>query len=529
MAVGFLLCGLIRPIAYSVPFLISLSQLFCGSVSLLWALSVKKRVTDGRLRRLLLCVVFWMVLFIILQVCRYNLLHSFPTVYRYSWYAYYLPMGAVPLCCFLMAMAVHRPSDAPLPRVCRVAAAMSCLLTAGVLTNDLHHLAFTSPNGPLLGAGEEVHGPVYWAFSACVVLLFALSLFITGYKCRQNGSARYRWVPALPLIWTVAMLALTLLRLQPRLGGVDMYKLGEIFCIGTIGYLEACIQVGLIPANVEYDRLFSLSGLPAAIVDGRGNPVYVSAGAGSYPFTPSSDVRICRHPISGGKVEYTVSMEHVQALNRQLQEAASRLEARNAYLSAEYHIRRQKAEVEMRTRLYDQIYRIVEPQLNRIGELLDKAQPGSVADALPRIAVLCAYVKRRSNMEILAASGILSSEELGMALSESLQNIRLLGTETAMNSTGSALYPAKAVIAAYEWAEQAMEHHLGDLRALLAVLRAQEGRLTLRLVVRAGDAEPLPPHEETAEGVHCALTVDADGGDVTYVLIETVQAEEESP
>ena len=73
LAAAFLLSGLLHVFLYAGYFADSIVQLFCGSAVVLWALSVQRRVTDGRLRRTLLWAAAFMLLFNVLQCLRYSL------------------------------------------------------------------------------------------------------------------------------------------------------------------------------------------------------------------------------------------------------------------------------------------------------------------------------------------------------------------------------------------------------------------------------------------------------------------------
>ena len=514
---GFLSSILIRVKLWSTPVAFSIVHFYLGAILLVWALSVQKRVTDRRLRGLVFWIVGLILMLFMLQILRYDLItDENSAIRRLCWYAYYIPMATMPLACFHMSLSVHRRADCPLPPVVRWANLLCVLLMAGILTNDLHHLAFSSLMGAPMGAEGERHGIIIWLFTAYTAVLLASSFFIIIVRCLKHGGIRYQWLPALPLIWTGYALIAYGLNMDLRIAGVRLYQLGEIYCVGLVSFLECCIQVGLIPANMEYENLFKLAGIPAVILDSRGQLVYSGAGA-SYPFLEDDRTQIGRHPIAGGEVVWAVNTEHIQALNRQLEEAAQRMEARNAYLSAEYHIKKQRAEAEQRNRLYDQIYRIVEPQLIRIDRMLDGAE-GDVKPALPKIAVLCAYVKRRSNMELIASEGRLPSEELATAVSESLEYIRLMGASAALTGAGSALLPAAMVTEAYECFERLAETCLDSPCDMLVSLRTAEGSLRLRMMLKAGDFHFDVPCEREPDGFSRKLEITSEGQDTVIVL-----------
>ena len=186
LAAAFLLCGLAHATLYGVLFTDGIAQLFCGATVVGWALSVQRRVTDDRLRRTLLWTAFFLLLYSVLQLVRYSLCVDVPDLERHLWYAYYIPMIAVPLCCFFTALCVYRPGETPLPRGCAPLIALAALLGIGFLTNDLHFFAFRFPTGILDDNGDERRGFLYLAYCAWFALFMALTLIVTGRKCRRS-------------------------------------------------------------------------------------------------------------------------------------------------------------------------------------------------------------------------------------------------------------------------------------------------------------------------------------------------------
>lgn len=95
---AFLLCGFLRVTITNPSVLNGFTFQVCGAMLLVWAMSVRTRVTDRRLRRLILGVVASLLLFLILQIFRGNLAWT-PLLERYCWYGYYIPYLLTPCCC----------------------------------------------------------------------------------------------------------------------------------------------------------------------------------------------------------------------------------------------------------------------------------------------------------------------------------------------------------------------------------------------------------------------------------------------
>ena len=253
------------------------------------------------------------------------------------------------------------------------------------------------------------------------------------------------------------------------------------------------------------------------ILDEREQPVYRTANA-RYPFPENADIQVQSHAIPGGSIRWAMDVGPLRTLNESLTEAIQQIEARNAYLAEENRTRQERAELETRSRLYDRVSHIVRPQLDSI-EARARAAEGTedFQAQLPRIAVLCAFVKRRSNMELMA-SGLMPLEELAAAVRESLENIRLCGADTALQTAGHGEYPAGMITAAYEHFEDIAEASMDSLSGLLVTIRAEEGRLTLRMLLQADAIEyAARPHPEDV-GFTRHLTVSTDNRDTLVTL-----------
>jgi len=483
-AAAFLLCGILHVLLWRVDFTSTFSQLFMSVLTLLWALTVKKRVVDVRLRRLLLWIAALIVLFYVLQIMKYRLFYGLMSAQRYLWYAYYVPAMVISLLCFYLSLYIYRPKEKSLPAVSYLPIAIGILLILSVLTNDLHFLAFSFPTGIMSDEAGKKNGPLFFLFAFGFLVLFIISFWIILQKCHRTVRREVRFLPALPLMALTVYCILYLLNRAPRINGINLWNGGEFFGFCMIALLEACIMVGMIPANKNYEKLFFATRLPAVILDSTGTVVYQTAGT-EYPFPASDDAKVMRHPISGGSAEWMVDLKQVRSLNQQLEDATAQLEARNAYLAEENRIKQEKAEIETRNQLYDRISGLLKPQFDQIEALLNA--PESDPDRqLAKAAVLNAYIKRRSNLELLSAER-LDADELTAAVAESLEYMRLCGVNTAVSSFGVGTFPAEMVIAAYEHIEAIAEESLDTLSDMIVTVRAEIKELIVRMMLKADD------------------------------------------
>lgn len=480
---AFLLCGILHIALHSVDLTDCFATIFCCILTILWAGTIQKRIVDGRLRRLMLLLAASFLFHFSLQFLRYEIVPDDNDFRRHLWYAMYIPMVAQPIICYYIASSIYREKNAPMPRFGLLLIAVGTLFTLGVLTNDLHFFFKAFPSGVMIDNKQAVSGWLYYAVQVFIYALYTLSILIVLRKNYRYVAAKHRWLAFIPLLFGVIYFALYPLDFWDDVFKAHLWNVGDAIAFIVSASVETCILVGMIPANSAYEALFTAAELPAVILDDAGNPVYMTKGA-VYPFTKSDDYRIVSQPISGGSVEYLVDVRRVNELNRQIVERTQQIEARNAYLAEETRVKKELAEIETKNRLYENISGIVMPQLESIEALLDSPD-GCGKKELSQIAVLMAYIKRRGNMELLKAGGLLTVTELATAVSEELDYLRLCGADTASNAVGSGAYPSEMIIAAYESIHAIIEQSLDSLLDMAIVIRASGDELTVRVMLRS--------------------------------------------
>ncbi len=520
MCFGWLLCGALHLLLYSVDFFNGFAQFCCGVYTILWGISIHKRVTDRRLRLLLMGIAGCLMLYLTLQVLRYNLIRFFPVADRYLWYAFYVPMTAMPVLCCFVALYVNRPQEEKHSPWHGLLAAAGALLALGVLTNDLHFFFKSFPEGISSDASAR-SGWLYYGISIYTYGIYIFSFLLLLHKSRAYRGQCFRWLPMVPLAVGILYFLLFPLDIGHQLFGKRVWNIGEmlVFCITAA--LEACIQAGMIPANTDYDKLFPLADLSAVIVDGQGQLRYAS-GVDAYPFQEEKGIQIMRQPISGGQIAWQVNLSPLLELNDALAETAQMLEARNAYLAEEARIQAEKTELETRNAIYDRITRLVRPQLDKINALLDQMDIPLEKKMRP-ITLMSTYIKRRSNMEFLEKDGFLPLDELHMAILESTESLRLCGIQAVCVSQARGDFPASIVMAAYEQIESVIEDCFDTLTGLVISLDMEKGRLSVRMLLTAEALTlPTPQPIYTGKDFVPSMTVTKDGQDV--ILLFTYQA-----
>lgn len=481
----FLCCGLLHVGFYGVPFVTEIVRIVCGIIALLWAHSIRGRMIDVRVRRLLIGVSHVFVLLFLLQFCQYHVLSDVTVLNRLFDYAYYVPIIMIPMLVFQVALYLNVQETEKISPLWLWLWIPCGILIILFLTNDLHQWVFAFPDG-LTEMTRTDHGrymPVYWCFCAWAAALLLSTLITFIRKCRLPRSSIRLLIPLIPVI-----IGAVVLWLSPRFQGIRLWNIGQVYAFMGLGFLETCISIGFIPSNRQYRRLFSLLDIPARIEDTQGSVLYKTLKAPA-DFSENSDIQLHTAAISGGRVSWLVDLSELHRLDRELENTVEQLESRNSLLQEETAVREEKEQHETRSRIYARIAQAVAPQLDAVERLLNEhpdADPGTLA----HIAVLNAYIKRRGNLELMAEDAPkISSRELMLAIHESFVYAELCGVEAYADCTKEYSVPSKLIIDAYAGFEQLLELMLDDLLAMAVYVFADrdEVRLRFNCQVKNGD------------------------------------------
>ena len=483
--VAFLIGGLLHIALWGIDFFDCISQMYYSAMAIVWGVTILKRVSDRRIRNRLLITTGLMLMMFMLQICSYKLLGEDLNPLRYSWYGYYIPVILAPFFMYQIAILVGVGEDVT-PGFNHIICCSAVILPLIVMTNDLHRLVFVFPEG--IEQGYYVHdfGIFFYLIYAWVAVLFIWSLVIIVKKCRVMATQKLVWLPfALALLGGIAEILHMIGLLE--ISGKSIWQMGEIFFFWVFGFEESCITIGLIPANTGYKRLLDFTDKAIVIADSEGNIEYRSRKALDI-FEDKDNVLIFTDEISGGTVSWAVDMSKIYFLNRQIEETTEQIESRNEYLHNQNDLKIEQSKLDARNNLYDNIANILKPQINEITMLLKTSEDADFDDRLRRIAVLNAYIKRRSNMELLREDkDILSLKELYTAIAESCEYIKLCGVKTMVSPVSDMTLPADIIILVYDFFENVVERHLEKLESIFVTLSILDTNLSLRLLVNGSD------------------------------------------
>ena len=460
--------------------------LYAGLI-LAWMQSINRRLLPTREKQYLLAAACLMLLFLAAQFTKFRIAVN-PTIARYCWYIYYLPILLIPTLFLMTCFSFYRGTGRGKPVELAFLIPAS-LLALGVLTNDLHQLAFIAKGdiAEVIGrSGTYTHGFLYYAAYAWAGCTLAAGIFFLLATCRKRGS----WKKA---VWPLGILILipvflTVRGMIPKNALLDAYEWPEIVIFGMLGVLEACIRSRLIPSNENYPGFFAQMDVPVLITDRELRTAFRTQAPVTAtdeqlraslvaPVYPEPDTRLSGMEIRAGYAFWTEDEGTVNRLNEELRDANEVLALENEVLARERELAAEQAGIEERSRLYQRAAQEVYPTQKKISAILDGAQPGTASfpDDIRQALVLTAYVKRKANFVLVEAEReTVSARELAAALEESVHYLCCCGMDAAADVQAQRAFGCREAMAIYDIFEAIAEGLLGKAKALFVRLSDDE-------------------------------------------------------
>ena len=253
----------------------------------------------------------------------------------------------------------------------------------------------------------------------------------------------------------------------------------HVFCM--LGVFEICIRYRLIPYNENYSAFFQKLQIPSLITDRAFRPVYaadaaLSVGpeslktASTAPVALTPDQKLCGKAIRAGYAFWVQDESAVHRAQERLLEANEMIEQENDLIRAETEQKKQDAYLQSRHRIYHEIAAELYPCQKKITQILNEAVPGAedFKQKIAFVSVLNAYVKRKTNLLLLAAENeTLSTNELFLALQESANYLTLAGLQTTVAKPEEKLMPAAVILSLYDAFEALAEQVQGRAPSLM--------------------------------------------------------------
>lgn len=471
-----------------------LSALFLSAAILLWKGTVSHRMMRRDVRRVVSLLSWLTVGWLLLRLFKYQQLTE-GTLTRMCWYGYYLFQLALPVALLYLTEIMDRAEGEkrlahPLwpPLVCYV---LSVLL---VLTNDLHRLVFRFD---LEGnwASDYSYGLGYWLMIAFSLLFFVLAVVKLLYKGRKSA------------YWGGKLFSLLFC------GGLIFYVIAYVYrvplawesditvniCILSVLFFETVLHAGLVPVNIQYQRLFAFAPISLTILDENGRTVLSSRSAHpisrsiwkrllmdmEQPLLRDSNTQLHAIAVRSGMAVWQEDLSRINRLKREIQDVQDRLEAANRLLREEGEIKKRLMTVEANRSLFEQLDRDMEQRVASLTRLIKTLPKTDKPKGLTAYITLClCHIKRRCNLFFLARQGeLLPGDELELYLDELAELARYAGLQTLIRCGQKETLEIRSAALCYDYTFETISWALKETASpLMGYLESEGSDLVFRFL-----------------------------------------------
>ena len=458
-----------------------------------WGISVSKRIIQVQVRHYLIAVSGLMVFWFVIRSMRYYFITDIG-IARQLWYLYYLPMLFIPLFSLFVAISLGKPENARLSKTALLLLSIPtvlCLLL--VLTNDLHQLVFSFPEGEVWTDINNGYTFGYYIVLGWEILCALAAFVIMIIKCRLSYRKKY-----LPFL----LLACSIVYAFIYVSGVEWMQLigGDIAaaqCLMFTGILESCIQCGLIQTNTGYEELFMVSRLGAQITD-QGNTVCLASSnareltgeqrmsAKTHPVLADKTTLIKSKPIRFGHVLWQEDVSEFTEAIEQIEENCRDLSERNRIRRKNLETKKKILSLQEKNRAADVLNRETTGQISMIEHLLTQYDTENDAQKREKLlagaAVLGAYIKRYGNLLLVSHREETADIcDLSRCFLDSFVNLELLDVKYLCTLPADVILATKDMLRIYHTFETILEDCLFDLHSVWVNARERKGQFLVSI------------------------------------------------
>lgn len=468
----------------------NLSAIYLLTLSVCLVLYYSHRVIPSGGLSVSIKMLSWMALaLILLRAIKYSVVSEIGVLARHAWYLYYAPILLLPLFLFKISLLVtSHKLNAHALKIWYFALALTVVLIALVLTNDLHRQAFVFKENFEGWDEDYTYGWLFYVVNAWQFALSFAAMVILIVKSRVGAAKQNAWVILIPFGIGAVMYALLFTGTMPRLNGTYIVEFPEAHVFTAAAILECCMQLGLIPTNNGYGKLFNNLSISAQITDQNGTPVYASATSTpltAEEFALKSGSRLKEHivmhkmKIQGGYGIWQVDLAELDRLNEELEEAKERLSEETELIRLQGELKEKQAKIEQRTEVYDAIAKSTQKQSQAISYTAKKARetsdPAQKNAYRRRITLLAAYIKRYANLMLLSQENdVLRIDELALSFAEVLRYLNLCGIPSEYVKNADCKIKSKSALAVFEAFETMIESNYSSLAGVFVNLSGRE-------------------------------------------------------
>lgn len=465
--------------------------------------------------------VFW----IAVSMCKHLVFQNDVMIVRYLWYIYYIPQILLAVLGLNIAIMAGGGENARPGKLGVALFGIGAALILLVLTNDLHQLVFSFPEGVPWTNAACTHEMGYYFIMALIVLSVIVILTIMVLKCRIPRRKKYTLLPFLGLVFMIIYVVLYFVEgsfVRNYLN--DMTTSG---CLMVAVLFELVIESGLFQTNIGYDNLFQSAAITVQLADREHQIRYTSEGARTVPkeilveadtapVMLEQSVRLSGAAIRGGHIYWQENVSELLSVQRDLEMTQEELCDIGDVLKAEAEQKAYRLHLDEENRLYDMVETQTASQVAMLRKLTKQLRQTEDLDEakrlLGKIVIIGTYIKRRSDLIFVSGQEqSVRTEELILGIKESAENLRIYGVECGVRILNSERLLTETAGTVYDIFEAVIEMGMDTISAILLCLEG-EGN-SLLLTVCADCAEDLT----TLREVFPEITVWQDEDELWYL------------
>lgn len=412
-----------------------LAHVILLSLVIFWGVSIIHRIIRKDLRLYLLIIAIFILFFLVVRMIKYGLTKNDDILNRYLWYSYYVSQCSIPPTLLLASLSIGTKDGKPLKKTWFLIFIPAIILLSLIYTNDLHQLAFIFEYSE--NDFSYKHGIVFYLAIIWEILITIISIIIMIIKCQVSACRKKIWIPIFTFLGCVFISTICFLV------NISSFKIPELLCFSCILIIESCIDIGLIPSNINYEKYFYHSMCSAFITDENLQVIYRSKSSLSLdkeqlkaaiisPIMVNKNTRFYGTKIHGGYTFRSEDLSLINEINIGLQEAKQQIKEENDIIEAENEMKKQSAKIDEQKKLYAKVETYTKDEINKLNNLLllKTINEEDFINKMRFACVLAAYIKRRSNLILLSKKDqLMDVDELALSINESISYLSLTNIE----------------------------------------------------------------------------------------------------
>lgn len=448
------------------------------AVAMYWGITVLESIREKYSRKIMFSIVGMILFWLMLRACKYEIWDDNLDVAL--WYLYYVPQTMLPLLVFDMTVHIEGGKKTHKEKLLYIPAGV---IIIGILTNNVHQLAFRFKDAIVDNSGAYSYGILYYISLVWMIVLMLAAIINAT---RKSKILHKKSVFFMFLLWTlVPVLYFLYYQFGPFFLRTRFFNFPEGCCILHITFLELCIQSGLIMSNRHHEEIFENSTIMAEITGMNNVTVHRTdlfeevsdeekEEAKQKNIIVKDSYELRANSISGGFVYWLNDVREILKINRDLQELGEELAEENNILKAEIEAKEKQAALKEQNRIYDSVNQALAEKRKIVLHLLDEKN-------IYKALVLSAYMKRKGNLVILSKQEARSDiRELGLCINESFSYLGLNGCICNCTVSGEGMVNNNILSSLYDIFEKYLEMYFDDLEAFLCYVKCDHGGVTMR-------------------------------------------------